>query len=124
MLERHPKTKVITCHLSNQGNDLAALSKIMDRYPNLNLDISARDYELGRQPRAAAEFLLKYGDRILFGTDMGRDKVVYTGWWRLMETPDEFIPGRIWWRYYGLELPPDVLKSLYQDNVARLLNWR
>ncbi len=123
MLERHPKTKVITCHLSNQGNDLAELSKVMDRYPNLNLDISARDYELGRQPRAAAKFLLKYGDRILFGTDMGREKVVYTGWWRLLETADEFIPGRVWWRYYGLELPPDFLDKLYRANALRILNW-
>jgi predicted TIM-barrel fold metal-dependent hydrolase len=124
LLAKHPATKFITCHLSNQGNDLAAAGKSLDRFANLYFDISARDYELGRQPRAALKFLNRYADRVLFGTDMGRDKVVYLGWWRLLETADEFIPGRIWWRQYGLELPPDVLKSLYRANARRILNWQ
>jgi uncharacterized protein len=124
LLAKHPATKFITCHLSNQGNDLAAAGKSLDRFANLYFDISARDYELGRQPRAALKFLNRYADRVLFGTDMGRDKVVYLGWWRLLETADEFIPGRIWWRQYGLELPPEVLKSLYRTNAQRILNWQ
>lgn len=124
LLERHPGVTFIFCHLSNQGNDTAALSRALDRFPNLYLDIAARDYELGRQPRTAARFLARYRDRILFGTDMGRDKAMYQLWWRLLETADEFIPGRIWWRYYGLELPSEVLKTLYRDNALRLLNWR
>jgi hypothetical protein len=33
------------------------------------------------------------------------------------------MPGRIWWRYYGLELPDELLKSLYRENALRLLNW-
>jgi len=123
-LAKHPRTVFIACHLSNQGNDLSELSRVLDRFPNLVLDISARDYELGRQPRAASRFLARYSDRILFGTDMGRDKRVYLGWWRLLETADEFIPGRIWWRYYGLGLSPDILEKLYRSNTRRLLNWR
>ena len=99
------------------------MAKALDQYPNLFVDISARDYEIGRQPRAAARFLASYKDRVLFGTDMGRDKSMYRGWWRLLETGDEFMPGRIWWRYYGLELPAPVLQSLYRNNARRILNW-
>ena len=123
MLAKHPRTTFIACHLGNQGHDLAALAKALDQYQNLFLDISARDYEIGRQPRSAARFLSRYKDRVLFGTDMERDKNMYRGWWRLLETGDEFIPGRIWWRYYGLELPAPVLQSLYRDNAKRILNW-
>jgi predicted TIM-barrel fold metal-dependent hydrolase len=123
MLAKHPRTTFIACHLGNQGHDLAALGKALDQYPNLFVDISARDYEIGRQPRSAARFLARYKDRVLFGTDMERDKNMYRGWWRLLETGDEFIPGRIWWRYYGLELPSPVLQSLYRDNAKRILNW-
>jgi predicted TIM-barrel fold metal-dependent hydrolase len=123
LLERHPKTTFIACHLGNQGNDLAALSKVLDRYPNLYLDISARDYELGRQPRFALKFLTRYSDRVMFGTDMGADKEMYQGWWRLLETEDEYMPGRIWWTYYSLNLPDELLKKLYSDNARRVLNW-
>ncbi|HEX7906453.1 MAG TPA: amidohydrolase family protein, partial [Chitinophagaceae bacterium] len=55
--KRHPTTTFIFCHLGNQGNNLNELSKSLDRYPNMMLDMSARHYELNRTPRAAAAFL-------------------------------------------------------------------
>jgi predicted TIM-barrel fold metal-dependent hydrolase len=97
---------------------------VLDAHPNLYVDISARDYEVGRQPRTAARFLTRYKDRVLFGTDMERDPAMYRSWWRLLESADEYLPGRIWWRYYGLELSSSVLKSLYRDNAKRVLNWQ
>ena len=121
-LAKHSATRFIACHLGNQGNDLAALSKELDNYPNLYLDISARDYEVGRAPRAAAKFLAAYRTRVLFGSDMGREKSMYQAWWRLFESADEFMPGRMWWRYYGLELPAPVLASLYRENARSLMN--
>lgn len=124
MLESHPRTTFIACHLSNQGNDLGSLGDALDRYPNLFADVSARDYEIGRQPRNAHRFLARYRDRILFGTDMGRDAEMYRGWWRVLETADEYLPGRVWWPYYGLELPDGVLQFLYRDNARRILNWK
>jgi len=123
-IAKHPHTTFVACHLGNQGNDLASLAKVLDRYPNLYVDIAARDYELGREPRTALKFLTKYKDRVLFGTDMGNDPAMYRGWWRLLETADEYIPGRIWWRLYALELPDPVLKAIYRDNALRILNWK
>jgi predicted TIM-barrel fold metal-dependent hydrolase len=123
-LAKHPKTTFIACHLGNQGNDLAALGAALDKYPNLYLDISARDYEVGRTPRAAVKFLTKYRDRVLFGTDMGRQKSMYQSWWRLFESADEYMPGRVWWRYYGLELSPPALEAMYRDNARRIMNWQ
>jgi uncharacterized protein len=124
LLARNPQTTFVFCHLSNQGNDTAALAKALDRFPNLYLDISARDYELGRQPRSAAQFLSRYRDRIMYGTDMGKAKHMYQGWWRLLESADEYMPGRIWWPYYGLELPEPVLRSLYRETALKVLNWQ
>ena len=43
-------------------------------------------YEMGRQPRTMKAFLEKYKGRVLFGTDMGRDKAMYQNWWRLLDT--------------------------------------
>jgi predicted TIM-barrel fold metal-dependent hydrolase len=123
MVAKHPKTTFIACHLGNQGHDLPTLGQSLDRYPNLYVDIAARDYELGREPRAALKFFTKYKDRVLFGTDMGRAQAMFQGWWRLLESADEFMPGRLWWRQYGLELPAPVLEALYRGNARRVLNW-
>jgi predicted TIM-barrel fold metal-dependent hydrolase len=122
-LARHPQTTFIACHLGNQGNDLATLGRVLDRFPNLYLDLSARDYEVGRAPRAAVKFLNRYGDRVLFGTDMGREKRMYQAWWRLLESADEYMPGRVWWPYYGLELSEPLLEKLYRGNARRVMNW-
>jgi predicted TIM-barrel fold metal-dependent hydrolase len=120
---KHRQTTFISCHLGNQGHDLATLSATLEKYPNLFLDISARDYEVGRTPRAAAKFLAKHKDRVLFGTDMGREQAMYRAWWRLFETADEFMPSRVWWPYYGLELAPPILEAMYRGNAKRLMNW-
>ena len=121
-LERHPMTIFISPHLGAQGHDLGKLSLAMDKYHNLYLDTSARDYEMGRTPRASAKFLTKYPNRIMFGTDQGREKSMYQIHWRLLETDDEYIVGRIWWRYYGLELPAPVLESLYRGTARKIFN--
>ena len=121
-LEKHAQTIFIACHMGNQGHDLATLAETMDKYPNLYLDTSARDYELGRTPRSSAKFLNKYKDRIVFGTDMGRDKSMYQIHWRLLETADDYIPGRVGWRYYGLELPDLTLKALYRNTAKKIFN--
>jgi len=121
LLARHPRTIFVAAHLGNQGHNLAALAAALDRFPNLIVDLSARDYELGREPRTALRFLTKYQDRVLFGTDMGRDVAMYRGWWRLLESADEYLPGRVWWRLYGLDLTPDVLEKLYRGNARRIL---
>ncbi|MDO8545195.1 MAG: amidohydrolase family protein [Opitutaceae bacterium] len=120
-LAKHRQTTFIACHLGNQGHDLGTLSRALEQHPNLFLDISARDYEVGRTPRAAVKFLTKHRDRVLFGTDMGREVSMYRAWWRLFETADEFMPGRVWWPYYGLELAPDILEALYRGNARRLM---
>lgn len=126
-LARHPKTIFIACHLANEGNDLSELSKRMDKHPNLYLDISARNYEIGRTPRAAAKFLTKYSNRNLFGTDLGISASMYQRWWRLLETPDEYLNGwnynGVWWMLYGLELPATVLEPLYRGNAKKIMNW-
>jgi predicted TIM-barrel fold metal-dependent hydrolase len=123
LLEKHPNTTFIFCHLSNQGNNLGSLSKVLDRFPKCPGTGSARAYEVGRQPRTAAKFLGRYKDRVLFGTDQGLSQNMYQAWWRLFETADEFMPGPSWWQHYGLELPDEVLEALYRSNAKRLLNW-
>jgi predicted TIM-barrel fold metal-dependent hydrolase len=126
VIERHPKTVFIGAHLAESGEDLAALAKLLDRLPNLLVDISARTPELGRQPFTAREFLIRYADRVLFGTDLLPEVEMYRLYYRFLESADEYFDypshasrqGR--WKVYGLNLPCDVLEKLYSRNARAL----
>ncbi len=127
VIARHPETTFVGAHLAESGEDLAYLSQLLDTYPNLLIDISARTPELGRQPYSARELFIKYSDRILFGTDLLPETEMYRLHYRFLETADEYFEypshasrqGR--WNIYGLFLPDHVLRKVYRDNALRLL---
>jgi predicted TIM-barrel fold metal-dependent hydrolase len=139
MFARHPKTTFVALHVGNFGEDLQSVSESLDRYPNMNIDIAARLNELGRQPRAARKFFDKYQDRILFGTDAtphGDDypqqvfnDSLYQIYFRFLETDDEYfdyapapVPPQGRWKISGIDLPDTILRKVYNQNAARLLN--
>ena len=136
---RHPKTEFISLHTGNDPENLANVGEWLDRYRNMSVDIAARIGELGRQPRAARKFFERYQDRILFGTDAVPNGVetpqqifgdeLYKIYYRFLETEDEYfdyapapIPPQGRWRIYGLGLPAEILRKVYYENAARLLD--
>jgi predicted TIM-barrel fold metal-dependent hydrolase len=70
MFARHPQTRFIDAHLGWLGGDLARLGALFDRLPNVYTEIGAVLAELGRQPRFARAWFIKYQDRIMFGKDI------------------------------------------------------
>jgi len=124
LFRRHPKTKFIAAHLAWLGNDLARLGKLLDELPNVSTEIGAVLYELGRQPRAARAFLIKYQDRVLMGKDSWNADE-YAAYFRVLETEDEYFDyyrkRHAFWKMYGLSLPDEVLKKLYYKNALRLI---
>ncbi len=128
LVRRHPHTIFIGAHVGCYAENLAWVSALLDRAPNLYVDIATRIAELGRQPYTARRFFLKYADRILFGTDIGVHPAWYRIYYRFLETDDEYfaydldaIPGQGRWRIYGLYLPGDVLEKVYRLNALKLL---
>ena len=69
MFKKHPKTRFVIAHMDWLGNDLQRLSTWLDDNPNASTEVGAVLYDLGRQPRAAHDFLVNYQDRVLFGKD-------------------------------------------------------
>jgi len=124
MFRKHPKTTFIDAHLGWFGNDLARLGKLLDELPNVNTEVGAVLHELGRQPRAARAFLIKYQDRVLFGKDIWEPSE-YWAYFRTFETADEYFPyyrkRHAFWRLYGLDLPDEVLRKIYFKNALRIL---
>jgi predicted TIM-barrel fold metal-dependent hydrolase len=126
VIARHPKTTFICAHIANNPEDLEAVGKWLDKYPNMYIDIDARISELGRQPYSARKFLLKHQDRIMFGTDTTPDREAYRMYYRFLETDDEYFDcasghhRQGFWMIYGLYLPKDVLEKIYYKNAERL----
>ncbi len=135
---RHPKTTFVALHVGHWAENLAAVGEMLDKFPNVHVEIGARIGELGRQPRTAARFFDRYQDRILFGTDaiplgietpqqvFGED--LYRIYYRFLETEDEYFdyapaptPPQGRWRIYGLGLRESILRKVYSRNAERVL---
>lgn len=124
VFRKHPGTKFINAHLGWYGNDLAKLGQLLEQFPNMYTEIGAVIAELGRQPRAAREFLIRYQDRVMFGKDSWVPSE-YETYFRVLETADEYFPYHkryhAFWRMYGLDLPDDVLKKIYYKNALAVI---
>jgi predicted TIM-barrel fold metal-dependent hydrolase len=123
VFRKHPKTRFIAAHFGWQANDLARAAKMLDTFPNVMTEVGAVLYDLGRQPRAAHDFFVKYQDRILFGKD-AFEPSEYPYYWRVFETKDEYFDYyrnyHAFWKLYGMDLPDNVLKKLYYQNALRI----
>jgi predicted TIM-barrel fold metal-dependent hydrolase len=124
LFARHPKTKFIDAHLGWLGGDLGQLGKLFDQMPNVYTEIGAVLAELGRQPRSAREWFVKYQDRVMFGKDSWAAEE-YPVYFRVLETDDEYFDyyrkRHAFWKMYGLALPDDVLRKLYYKNALRVI---
>jgi uncharacterized protein len=124
VFRKHRKTTFIAAHLAWLGNDLGRLGKLLDEMPNVYTEMGAVLYELGRQPRAARAFLIKYQDRVLMGKDIWNADE-YAAYFRVLETEDEYFDyyrkRHAFWKMYGLGLPDDVLKKVYYKNALKII---
>ncbi|PYX60288.1 MAG: amidohydrolase [Acidobacteria bacterium] len=125
VIARHPRTTFVALHLANWPENLDYVSGELEKYPNMMVEFGARQAELGRQPRRARDFFIKYQDRIMFGTDNGMAEEMYRNHFRWLETGDEYFdywgyPGQGRWKIYGMELPDPVLEKIYHLNAERL----
>lgn len=124
VFRKHPNTKFINAHMGWMANDLDRLGQHLDEFPNVYTEIGAILAELGRQPRFAKDFFIKYQDRIMFGKDTWRPEEYYV-YFRVLESTDEYFDyyrkRHAFWKMYGLGLPDNVLKKLYYKNALEVI---
>jgi len=141
VLERHTRLLFQIPHFGAQSeiHRLANLSSWLDRFSNIILDTASSRWmarELSKDVVKAKKFLLKYTERILFGTDLSahRGEMEYFGARYLAQrllwetdVQDEPLPfededtkdsGGTF--INGLDLPLSVLRKLYWENAARV----
>lgn len=123
LFRRNPKTTFVAAHMGWHANDLARLGRMLTAMPNVYVDVGAVLYDIGRQPREAHDFFVKYQDRILFGKDSYQPEE-YPYYWRVFETNDDYFdyyrPYHAFWKLYGIDLPDEVLKKVYYQNALTI----
>ncbi|MES2525241.1 MAG: amidohydrolase family protein [Gemmatimonadota bacterium] len=123
LFRKHRRTTFVAAHLGWHANDLGRLGKLMTEMPNVYAEVGAVLYDIGRQPRTAHDFFVKFQDRILFGKDSFQPEE-YPYYWRVFETNDDYFDYyrgyHAFWKLYGIGLPDAVLKKVYYGNALRI----
>ena len=140
VISRHTDMKLQIAHFAAQPeiHRLENLARWFDTYSNFNIDTSSARWvsrELSKDPKVAREFVIKYADRLHFGTDCVSytdDRSYYDGRHLalrlLFETDVRNVPlpftdadtvntGGTF--INGLNLPEPVLRKIYWDNANR-----
>ena len=130
ILKIYPGIDFIGAHLASLEWNLEELAKRLDRFPNLKVDMAARMgpilYHSRINREKVRDFMIKYQDRILYGTDfevhdekgLNPEKVkanLRKGWldqWIYLAT-DSTIEVK------GLKLPMDVIDKIYFKNAEK-----
>jgi len=130
ILATNPELRMVGVHLGSMEKDLDGIASRLDRYPNFAIDTAARmEYLMMASPEKVRTFLIKYQDRVLYGTDLDllatadvnealKDwQSTYARDWKFLATDETFEEGGR--KVQGLKLPEPVLRKIFRENAQR-----
>jgi len=130
LLEMNPHLRVVGAHLGSMETDVDQIARRFDKYPNFAVDTAARVRYLMLQPREKVRaFLIKYQDRVLYGTDLsflvtGNVQEALNYWemtyaqdWKFFATDETVVQDGKAIR--GLKLPEPALRKIFHENAIR-----
>ena len=136
MLRAHPALRFDAVHLASLEWNVDRVADFLDRFPETRVDVAARlvhlEYQAASEPQKVRRFLIRYQDRILYGSDTAygpedSDVAAVTSlhrdWledWRFLATAElmhsaDFAPA-----FHGLHLPREVIDRIYRRNAQAL----
>jgi predicted TIM-barrel fold metal-dependent hydrolase len=138
LLKKHPDLNFIGSHLASLEWNVDEIAKRMDLFPNLKIDMSARVAHLQYQSIADRDrvrnFMIKYQDRILYGTDVtiskdesdpdARTRLLTERWkqnWIYLATDSTLQIANITGDVKGLKLPKNVIDKIYNKNAEKYI---
>jgi predicted TIM-barrel fold metal-dependent hydrolase len=130
VLANNPQLRMIGVHLGSMERNLDNLARHLDEYPNFAVDTAGRmEYLMLMPPEKVSAFLIKYQDRILYGTDLDllpdakaqealkEWELIYARDWRFLATAETLkVAGR---QVHGLNLPQPALQKIFRSNAIR-----
>ena len=136
MLSRHPALAFDGVHLASLEWDVDQVAAFLDRFPNARVDLAARmvhlQYQAARNREKVRRFLLRYQDRILYGSDEAYGPLdaddapvadVHAVWlkdWEFLVTSHSMHSSDFEASFRGLQLPRAVIDKLYRGNAEAL----
>ena len=142
MLEKNPDLKFVGAHLGSLEYSVEELAKRLDKYPNMAVDMAERISHLQHQAvsdwQGVHDFLVKYQDRLIYGTDLrtGASDIVSKGleeageirnhahevWlrhWKFFTTNDTMEVPKVTGSFKGMKLPKEVVDKIYRKNAEK-----
>jgi len=133
MLASHPDLRFVGMHMASLEWSVDELARFLDRFPNANVDLAARmgqlQYQSGRAREHVRAFLIKYQDRLMYGTDLAQSSeqsdalfnqdadTVWRRDWRYFNTATWFKVPELDQKVQGLALPKEVVDKIYRRNA-------
>jgi predicted TIM-barrel fold metal-dependent hydrolase len=136
LLKAHPALRFDAVHLASLEWDVEKVADFLDRFPNANVDLAARlvhlEYQAATHPAKVRQFLIRYQDRILYGSDdaYGPEDSdpkaaaeVHAGWaadWRFLATAAVRHSPDFAQSFRGMHLPREVIDKIYRRNAESM----
>jgi predicted TIM-barrel fold metal-dependent hydrolase len=136
MLRAHPGLRFDGVHLASLEWDVDRVADFLDRFPNADVDVAARlvhlEYQAAGDRQKVRRFLIRYQDRILYGSDASYGPgeadaaeiaALHADWlhdWRFLVTSDRMHSEDFAAGFRGLRLPRTVVDKIYRRNAERL----
>jgi hypothetical protein len=136
LLKSHPALHFDAVHLASLEWDVGKVADFLDRFPNADVDLAARlvhlEYQAAADPGKVRRFLIRYQDRILYGSDeaYGPDDTdpkaaaeVHAAWvadWQFLATSAVLHSADFAQSFVGLHLPRAVIDKIYRRNAESM----
>jgi hypothetical protein len=134
-IECHPDMRFVGAHLGSLEWSVDELALRLDKFPNMAVDMADRICHLQFQSKINREkvrdFIIKYQDRLLYGTDFIVDSTTvgdnakshwHNTWlndWKYFVTNDTMSVPQVDGEFTGLQLPGEVVHKIYHANAVR-----
>ena len=139
LLLKHPGLRFTGAHIASLEWSVDEVAKRLDKFPNLTVDLAARmanlQYQSIRDYEHVRDFMIRYQDRILYGTDVTIDpkdtdhtalsRMLTERWkshWIYLATDSVLHIKNLSGDVKGLHLPKTVMDKIFNTNADRFFS--
>lgn len=134
-LKKHPKLRFVGLHLASLEWSVQKVAQWLDLFPLAMTDLAERvchlQYQAHYDREKVRNFLIRYQDRIIYGTDVIDDGILSAAevaerfealWsfhWEFFSSPNQMEAPEFKGKFKGLKLPCAVLDKIFYKNAAK-----